>query len=167
MKKVDSARPFFVVLDNIRSLENVGAIFRTAEALGVNKIYLGGYSGVNQFRELHPKLKKSALGAQNLIPFESFERTECLVKNLKKEGIKIVCLENNVRGTKDLLKFKPTFPLALIVGHETEGVNKNILKKADVILEIPMFGKKESFNVATAFGIAGFEINKARLLPKK
>ncbi len=163
MKKIDSSRSFFVVLDNIRSLENVGAIFRTAEALKINKLYLGGYSGVNQFGELHPKLQKSALGAQNLVPFEIFKQTGRLVEKLKKEGVKIVCLENNIRGTKSILEFKPVFPLALIVGHETRGISKDILKKADVILEIPMFGRKESFNVATAFGIAGFEINKHRI----
>ena len=156
------ASPFFVVLDNIRSLENVGAIFRTAEALGVNKIYLGGYSGVDQFGKLHRKLAKSALGSQNLVPFKHFKRTGRLIEKLKKQGVKIICLENRVKKTKNLLKFKPVFPLALTLGNETEGINKNILKKADAIVEIPMLGQKESFNVATAFGIAGFEINKYR-----
>jgi len=160
---INSASPFFVVLDNIRSLENVGAIFRTAEALGVNKIYLGGYSGVNRFGELHPKVAKSALGAEKLVDWEYFKQAGRLIENLKKQGVKIVCLENKVKKTKNLLKFKPVFPLALVVGNEIKGVSKNILKKADAIVEIPMLGRKESFNVATAFGIAGFEINKYRM----
>ena len=163
MKKIDITLPFFVVLDNIRSLENVGAIFRTAEALQINKIYLGGYSGLDQFGELHPKVQKSALGAEKMIIWESFKQTGRLAEKLKKNGIKIVCLENNVQGAKNILEFKPIFPLALFVGNEIEGINKSLLRKADVILEIPMFGQKESFNVATAFGIAGFEINKYRL----
>lgn len=157
---------FSIILDNIRSVENVGAIFRTADVLGIDKIYLAGVSGISfsgQEKVLHPKIQKTALGAQNFIPWEHWENIEKLVDGLKKQNINIVCLENNVPQAKNILEFEPRFPLALIAGNEVEGIGKNILEKADAIIQIPMFGRKESFNVATAAGIAGFEINKYRI----
>jgi len=83
---------------------------------------------------------------------------------LKSQNIKIVCLENNVPNAKNILEFEPQFPLALIAGNEVEGINAQILEKSDAIIQIPMFGQKESLNVATAAGIAGFEINKHRII---
>jgi tRNA G18 (ribose-2'-O)-methylase SpoU len=146
---------FYVVCDNIRSLENIGFIFRTSEALGVSKIYLCGISG----KPPHPKIAKTALGAEKIVPFEYCKRTGRLIDNLKKDKIFIVVLEQD-RKAIDYRYFKPQFPLALIVGNEVKGVSKRILKKAHKIIYLPMNGEKESLNVSVAFGVAGYEVRK-------
>jgi len=155
--KLQKTLLFYVVCDNIRSLENIGSIFRTVDALGANKVFLCGISG----KPPNSKISKTALGAENWIPWEYNWQTWRVIKKLKKEGIKIIILEQ----TKTSLfysKFKPKFPLALVIGNEIKGVSKSVLKQADKIISLPMSGLKESLNVAVAFGIAGYEINKAR-----
>jgi 23S rRNA (guanosine2251-2'-O)-methyltransferase len=147
----------YVVCDNIRSLENIGSIFRTADALGVTKIYLCGISGTPP----NHKIAKTALGAEKTIPFEYCKQTWRLVETLKKQKISIVALEQSKKAIL-YTKFKPTFPLALIIGNEVKGISKKILEKADSIIYLPMNGKKESLNVSVAFGVAGYEINKNR-----
>jgi 23S rRNA (guanosine2251-2'-O)-methyltransferase len=156
-KQVRKELPFYVVCDNIRSLENIGSIFRTADALKVDKIFLCGISGTPP----NSKISKSALGAENWIEWEHCWQAWRVIERLKKENFFVVALEQ----TKNSLlytKFKPKFPLALIVGNEIKGVSPTVLKRADKIISLPMFGKKESLNVAVSFGIAGYEINKAR-----
>jgi tRNA G18 (ribose-2'-O)-methylase SpoU len=153
-------KEFVLILDNIRSLFNVGAIFRIADAAKINRIYLGGISGWGK-NGLNPKIKKTALGAEESVEYEHYWRTRKIVDELKKQGFKIVALERT-KISINYLKFKPKFPLALIVGNEKRGVSKSLLKKADAIIEIPMLGKKESLNVAIAAGIAIFKINEFR-----
>jgi len=150
-------KEFYVICDNIRSLENVGSIFRTSDALGVSKIFLCGISG----RPPHHKISKTALGAENAIPFEYYRQTSRLIDKLKKDKINIIALEQS-KTSIDYSKFKPKFPLALIVGNEVKGINSRILKKCDKIIELPMRGKKESLNVSVSFGIAGYEIIKSK-----
>lgn len=146
---------FYVICDNIRSLENVGSIFRTSDALGVDKIYLCGITG----RPPQDKISKTALGAEKTVPFEYHKQIGRLIDKLKKEGIQIVALEQDKKAIL-YTEFKPKFPLALIIGNEVDGVSKKILKKADKIIVLPMRGKKESLNVSVAFGVAGYEIIK-------
>jgi len=148
---------FYVICDNIRSLENIGSIFRTADALGVSKIYLCGISG----KPPHPKISKTALGAEKNIPWEYIKQIGRLIDKLKKDKIKIVALEQTKQSI-DYRKFNPQFPLALIVGNEVKGISSNVLKKCDKIIFLPMLGQKESLNVSVAFGVAGYEINKYR-----
>lgn len=148
---------FYVICDNIRSLENVGSIFRTADAIGVSKIFLCGITG----RPPQQKISKTALGAEKTIPFEYHKQTWRLIEKLKKEGIRVVALEQDKKSVL-YTNFKSKFPLALIVGHEVKGVSKKTLEKVDDIIFLPMNGKKESLNVSVAFGIAGYEINKSR-----
>ncbi|MBI2054045.1 MAG: RNA methyltransferase [Candidatus Staskawiczbacteria bacterium] len=148
---------FYVVLDNIRSLENIGSIFRTADALAVDKIFLCGISG-------HPpndKISKTALGAEKTVPFEYCPQTWRILEKLKKEKFQIAALEQDKKSVL-YTKFKPEFPLALIAGNEVNGLSKKILNKSDRIIYLPMLGKKESLNVSVAFGIAGYHINKKR-----
>lgn len=147
-------RDFYVICDNIRSLENVGSIFRTADALGVTKIYLCGISG----RPPEAKISKTALGAEKTVPWEYVRQTSRLIDRLKRDRVKMVALEQDKEAI-DFRKFKPKFPLALIVGHEVKGVSKKILAKSDHIIFLPMKGEKESLNVAVAFGVAGYKIN--------
>jgi len=146
-------RDFYVICDNIRSLENIGSIFRTADALGVNKIYLCGISG----KPPHHKISKTALGAEKTIPFEYYKQISRLIDELKKNKISIIALEQDKKAVL-YTKFKPKFPLALIIGNEVKGISKKILKKSDKIIFLPMRGKKESLNVSVAFGVAGYYI---------
>lgn len=138
-----------VVIHNVRSALNVGSIFRTADAAGVGKIYICGYSPTPD----HEKVRKTALGAEESVPWEYHRQPSGLIAKLRKEGYQVIALEQT-KTSVDFRKFKPKFPVALIVGNEIKGVSPAILKKCDAAIEIPMRGKKESLNVAVAFGIA-------------
>lgn len=146
---------FYVICDNIRSLENVGSIFRTSDALGVDKIYLCGITG----QPPQDKIAKTALGAEKTVPFEYQKQIGRLIDKLKKEGVQIVALEQD-KNAIIYTELRPEFPLALIMGNEVDGISKKILKKTDKIIVLPMRGKKESLNVSVAFGVAGYEIIK-------
>jgi len=152
-----SKKQFYLLLDNIRSLFNVGAIFRTADAAGIDKIYLGGISGAPSSE----KVKKVALGAEKTIPWEHSWQAWRILEKLKKQGFQIVTLEQNKKSI-NYSKFKPKFPIVLILGNEISGVSENLLKRCDQIIQLPMRGQKESLNVAVAAGIAIYEINKYR-----
>lgn len=146
-------KELYVICDNIRSLENIGSIFRTSDAMGVSKIFLCGISG----KPPHHKISKTALGAEKTVPFEHCRQAGRLIDKLKKDKINIIALEQ-ARSAVDYRKFRPKFPLALILGNEVKGVSKKILKKADKIIFLPMSGRKESLNVSVAFGVAGYHI---------
>lgn len=148
-------KPLYLVAHNIRSLFNVGSFFRTADVFGVDKVYLTGYTGIPP-RE---QISKVALGAQQWIAWESKKDIMALIEELKNTGVKIVALETAKTATK-LPKFKPSYPMALVVGNEVEGLSPEILQAADEIVEIPMAGKKESLNVAVAAGVALYSITK-------
>ncbi len=139
-----------VIAHNIRSLHNVGAIFRTADSFGVSKIYLSGYTGAPP----DPKIAKVALGAEEFVVWEKTKSLVRLVKKLKASGVRVVALENNIAfDTVKLNKYKPKFPLAIVLGEETKGFKKKELELMDDIVEIPMFGQKESLNVSVACGV--------------
>lgn len=148
-------KDLYVICDNIRSLYNVGSIFRTADAFGVTKIYLCGITGT----PLQTGLTKVSLGAENSVAWEHHKSATRVINTLKKQGVRIVALELVKNESLDIKKFKPVFPLALIVGNEVEGVSKALLQKADDIVHIPMQGQKESLNVSVAYGIAAYLIS--------
>ncbi|MFA5048844.1 MAG: RNA methyltransferase [Patescibacteria group bacterium] len=148
-------KELYVICDNLRSLYNVGSIFRTSDALGVKKIYLAGITGT----PLQKGVLKVSLGAENSVPWEYVGSAWRLVEKLKKQGKQIVALEISAKST-DLKKFKPRWPCVLIVGNEVDGVGESVLKRCDEVVHIPMKGLKESMNVAVAYGIAGYEIMK-------
>lgn len=149
---------FGVVAHNIRSLHNVGSIFRTADSLGVSKVFLTGYTGTPP----DPRLAKVALGAETFVSWEYSKSAIRLIKKLKAENPKLVVagLENNLPGRKIqvLAKYRPKFPMVLIVGEETKGIPKKLLEMCDDLVEIPMRGRKESLNVSVAFGIAAHQL---------
>ncbi|MEK7653179.1 MAG: RNA methyltransferase [Patescibacteria group bacterium] len=147
-------KELIVICDNIRSLYNVGSIFRTSDALGVTKIFLCGITG----KPGQKGVDKVALGAEKAVAWEHYRHAWRLVEKLKKQGVKIVALEQ-IKKSIDIKKFKPKFSLALIVGNEVNGVSPSLLKRADAVVEIPMKGVKESLNVAVAFGIVAYEIS--------
>ena len=148
-------RPVRVLLDNVRSLYNVGSIFRTSDAAGVEKIYLCGITGKPPRAEIH----KAALGAEQSVPWEYFENPVQIIQKLKAEGYQIVILEHTDQPQL-YHKVKYEFPLCLVAGHEITGVSDEVVDLADMAIEIPMFGIKQSLNVAVAYGIAVYEIVK-------
>ncbi len=144
----------FVIAHNIRSLHNVGSIFRTADSFGVEKIYLTGYTGAPVDKNVD-KIAKVALGAEKFVPWEQSKSLLRVIKKLKLAGVRVIALENNVKyKTTSLNKYQPKFPLALILGEETKGLTKKTLELVDDIVEIPMHGQKESLNVSVACGVA-------------
>ena len=146
----------YLVLDNIRSMENVGSIFRTADAAGVKKIFLCGITPKPPRKEID----KAALGAVDFVEWEYCEDVKSEILELKTKGTNIIALEQNARSIP-LSTFHPLpSTLALVVGNEVNGISKEILDLADQIIEIPMHGKKNSLNVSVATGIALFEIIK-------
>ena len=148
-----------LILQDIRSVQNVGAIFRTAEAAGINKIYLTGYTPapIDRFGKKRKDLAKSALGAEELVSWESKKNISTLIEKLKKDKYFIIAIEQD-ESSVDYKKVKLKDKNVFIVGTEVTGIPKNILKKCDVIAEMPMKGKKESLNVSVATGIALFRI---------
>ncbi len=140
-----------VVLDNIRSLYNVGAIFRTADGAGAEKIFLCGITGT----PAQAGVRKTALGAEERVPWEPAEDVASVVKRLKSQGYRIVLLEQ----TDDAVRydrFEPDGPVCLVVGNEIDGITPELIPLADLAVEIEMAGIKNSLNVAVAFGIIAY-----------
>src|SRR3989338_11703572 len=123
---------FVLILPNIRSGHNVGAIFRTADGAGVDKVYLTGYSP----RPPHPQVDKVSLGAEKFVPWEYVKQTGPLLKKLKAAGYTIVGLEQTKKSVS-IYEYEPTFPLVLVVGNEKTALTPNLLKYCDATVEIP------------------------------
>lgn len=141
---------------NIRSLWNVGAFFRTCDALGVEHLYLTGYTA-------HPprtEITKTAIGAEQWVEWEHARDPLPFIEQLKKDGWQIVSLELHADSV-DIVKFQPADKVCLIVGHEITGVPDELMKISDASVEIPMLGKKESMNVSVATGIALHHLRSA------
>jgi len=157
MKKLKNQK--VVVLDNIRSVYNVGSIFRTADALGIDKIFLCGTTPTpkDRFGRERNDLSKVSLGAEKNVSWKYDLKTESVLKKLKKEKFQIIAIEQDKKSV-DFKKIKATYPIAIVMGNEVEGLDKKVLKLCDIIAEMPMKGKKESLNVSVAFGVAAYRI---------
>jgi len=144
------SHPIVVLLDDIRSLLNVGSIFRTSDAARIQRIYLGGITGT----PMHPGMHKTALGAQDVVPWEHHREPLPVVRSLREQGYTIAALE--ITDTPTLIGdlSMDQFPLCLIVGNEVNGIAINLLDECDLALEIPQYGVKQSMNVAVAYGVA-------------
>jgi len=142
-------RRIILLAHSVRSLWNVGSLFRTCDCFGVEKLYLTGYTAPPPRREI----SKTALGAEEWIPWEYHADPRDVILSASKDGYRIVALEQDERSM-DLNSYAPPQKLCLIVGHEVLGVPKNLLTLSDDVVHIPMFGKKESLNVSVAAGIA-------------
>ena len=150
-----------VVLYNIRSLHNVGSIFRTADAAGVEKVFLTGTTPTptDRLGKKRPQITKVALGAENNVSWEKAEALNPLIRLLKKDGWKIVAVEQSkLSRPYHLFSRHQSGKIILIFGSETRGLTTSKLKLADVILEIPMCGRKESLNVSVAAGIVLYRL---------
>ena len=148
-----------IILDNIRSVHNVGSIFRTAETIGVNKIYCLGTTPapVDRFGRKRKDLAKVSLGAEDMVAWEHTDNGIALIRKLKKNGYQIIALEQ-AKNSVDYREVKPNKKTVLILGNEVGGVSKGLLKCADVIAEIPLKGKKESLNVSVSAGVGLFRM---------
>lgn len=157
-----------VIAHNIRSTHNVGAIFRTAEGFGISKIILSGYTPYPKMNKdsrlphiaekLTKQISKTALGAESIVPFEYLEQPP--LNELKKDKYRIVALEQAPNSVQ-LSRYKPSEKIALLLGEEVEGITADLLIQCEDIIEIPMVGKKESFNVSVAAGIALYALTSA------
>ena len=148
----------FLILHNIRSEHNVGSIFRTADAAGVSKIYLTGYTPapIDRFGRKTTKISKVALGAEENVSWEKRESAPELIQGLTQNQVEIVCVEQDKRSI-NYKKFTPPKDTVYIFGDEVRGLPKDILDMADKIIEIPMKGGKESLNVSVVAGIILFQ----------
>jgi 23S rRNA (guanosine2251-2'-O)-methyltransferase len=155
-KKIEAV----LILPDIRSALNVGAILRTADAVGVEKVYLTGYTPrpTDSFGRVQKDIAKSALGAETWVPWEYKKTLVPLVRTLKKQGFTVIALEQDKKSV-DYRKINISkLKVAIILGPEVTGLSRAALNECDIIAEIPMHGKKESLNVSVAAGVALFRI---------
>lgn len=143
-----------VILHNIRSHYNVGAIFRTCDGVGVSKVFLSGYTPTptDRFGRAVPEIHKTALGAEVVVPWEVTQDLSSLIQGLQEDGVIVVAVEQSPISIK-LPDYQPKAKTAYIFGSETEGVEEAILSLVDEVLELPMMGEKESLNVSVTAGI--------------
>ena len=146
-----------VVLDNIRSVHNVGSLFRTCEGAGVSKIYLCGVTPApkDRFGRDRTDLAKVALGTEDIVSWEEVSDTATAISKLKQEGFVVVAVEQDARS-KNFKTFVAKEKTAFVFGEETKGLSKELLDMCDEIVEIPMMGEKESLNVSVSAGIILF-----------
>ncbi|PIZ75560.1 RNA methyltransferase [Candidatus Peregrinibacteria bacterium CG_4_10_14_0_2_um_filter_38_24] len=147
--------PFVAVLDNVRSLYNVGAIFRTSDAVMLEKLYLCGITGQPPRNEI----SKTALGADEIVPWEYSDSAVDVIKKLKKDGYTI-CAVELAHESISYEKADFNFPLCLIFGHEVEGISDEVMELADMAVKVPMLGRANSLNVETCYGIVVYEVLK-------
>lgn len=145
--------PVAVLLDNVRSLYNVGSFFRTGDACGLEKLYLGGISGYPPKKQI----AKTALGAEERLPWEHRWEVAPLLNDLRTRGFELAAIETSPRSV-DLFDWQPRFPVCVIFGHEVDGIQSSITEACDVHVRIPMLGMKHSLNVATAGGVVLYEL---------
>ena len=148
--------PLYVLLDNIRSMYNVGSIFRTSDGIMIKKLILTGYTPTPEKKEV----LKTALGSTESVEWEYVKDPMHAIIRLKDEKIKIAALELTNKSIHYTEVTKDDFPLCLVVGNEITGIQNSILEQCDFSVELPMFGIKHSLNVAVAYGIAVYELRK-------
>jgi len=151
-----------VILSDVRSVHNVGSVFRTADGAGIKKIFLCGITPTprDKWGRVRKDFQKVSLGAENHVSWEARESASDLISGLKKEGYLILALEQGPGSLPHDSEIRKGKKWALVVGSETEGIPQEILKKSDIQVEIPMRGSKESLNVSVAFGIAVYELTR-------
>jgi len=154
--------PIVVVLDNLRSMHNVGSAFRTADAFLCEKIVLCGITAQPPHREIH----KTALGATDSVFWEFYENTLEAIESLKKEGYIIASIEQADQSVSlENFEFQSDEKIALVFGNEVKGVQEEVVQNSDVVIEIPQFGTKHSLNVSVSIGVVIWDlINKMKVL---
>lgn len=153
--KLVKKTPIIIVLDNIRSLNNIGSVFRTSDAFLIEKIYLCGITAKPPHKDIH----KTALGSTDTVDWEHVENTMHLVETLQAENIKVCAIEQAENATM-LNDFKPEADTtyALVFGNEVKGVDQNVVSASDMVIEIPQFGTKHSLNISVSCGIVIWDV---------
>ncbi|MGB1308135.1 MAG: RNA methyltransferase [Oceanihabitans sp.] len=153
--KSSTKTPIIIVLDNIRSLNNIGSVFRTSDAFLVEKIYLCGITATPPHKDIH----KTALGSTDTVAWEYAENTIELVEKLKAENVKICAIEQAENATmlNNFLPEKNT-KYALVFGNEVKGVAQDVVSASDVVIEIPQFGTKHSLNISVSCGVVVWDV---------
>ena len=156
--------PLIIILDNVRSLHNIGAVFRTADAFLIEKIYLCGITA----QPPHKDIRKTALGATQTVDWEYFENTMDLIKKLKNQPIDIIAIEQ-ADNSLSLTDYQPKMDkkTAFIFGNEVKGVSQEVVDECDQVIEIPQFGTKHSLNISVSAGVCiwdyYFKMNQSKL----
>ena len=147
--------PLIIILDNIRSLNNIGSVFRTADSFLIQKIYLCGITATPPHRDIN----KTALGATDSVAWEYIENTIDLVNKLKEENVTILSIEQAEQSIS-LDKFEPTVneTYAVIFGNEVKGVSQEVVSASDVVIEIPQYGTKHSLNISVSAGVVVWDL---------
>lgn len=167
MINVVMARQIILIAHNLRSCHNVGSLLRTAEGLAINMVFLTGYTPFPKSTKdkrlpyvadkIDKRINKTALGSQDLINWEHHEDIFPIIKQLKDRGYTIIALEQDTKSI-NIINYMAPDKIAIIVGREVKGIEKDILKSADSIVNIPMLGSKESFNVVQATAMALYHL---------
>ena len=147
--------PISILVENIRSVHNVGSIFRSADGFGAEKIYLSGYTAHPPREDLH----KTALGAEDAVPWEYYEDPLDAAAVIKKQGIPLILIEQT-KQSKSMYEIDWEFPVCFIVGNEVSGVSEELSAMADIHVELPMRGVKQSLNVSVSTGVVGYEFSR-------
>ena len=149
--------PLIVVLDNIRSLHNIGSVFRTSDAFLIEKIYLCGITAQPPHKEIH----KTALGATESVDWEYFDTTMEAVKKLQMEGVHVMAIEQAENSTSlQDFNIAPSQKYAIIMGNEVKGVQQEVVSACDAVIEIPQYGTKHSLNIAVTAGVVIWDLFK-------
>ncbi|PWH84262.1 RNA methyltransferase [Algibacter marinivivus] len=147
--------PIIIILDNIRSLNNIGSVFRTSDAFLIEKIYLCGITAKPPHKDIH----KTALGSTDTVDWEHVENTLDLVKHLQTKNVKVCSIEQAENATMlNDFKVEPDTKYALIFGNEVKGVSQEVVSASDVIIEIPQFGTKHSLNISVSCGVVTWDL---------
>ena len=147
--------PISILVENVRSVHNVGSIFRSADGFGAEKIYLTGYTACPPRKDLH----KTALGAEDAVPWEYVEDPIKMARLIKNAGISLVLIEQT-HDSKSIYEMVFDFPICFMVGNEVSGVSEELSREADYHVELPMRGIKQSLNVSVAVGVVGYEFSR-------
>lgn len=145
--------PLIVVLDNIRSLNNIGSVFRTSDAFLIEKVYLCGITA----KPPHRDIQKTALGATETVEWEHQENTLDVIEKLKTNGFQIASIEQ-AENSVTLNEFKPSRKTAIVFGNEVMGVDQSVIDKSDVVIEIPQYGTKHSLNISVSAGVVIWDL---------
>lgn len=147
--------PIYLVLDNVIDTYNIGSLFRLADAIAAEKLYICGDSEYPPSSRIH----KAAVGTEEWVPWEKKESTLATIKELKEKGVQTIAVEQHPRATSyKLLAAKLKFPCVIVVGNETTGISKEVLNQADLIVELPMLGVNKSFNVWGSASVVAYKI---------
>jgi len=146
--------PVRVLVHNVRSIHNVGSIFRTSDAARIEHVHLTGYTGTPDHKDLH----KTALGAQDTVPWTQHDDPLPVLTSLQSQGVSIAVLEQTSNSMSPTQVSPDLYPLCLVLGNEVEGVDDNIVEMADLAIELPQYGAKISMNVGVAYGIAVYDL---------